>query len=126
MYTAIVKSRKQLERASLRAQAQKPRISEQEFGHYSVYSTNPATPLKSYDTGIQRLDDGTYEVICFCPTQPRLDRKTGEMKDCFCKHAASVFPHFLMREKQQAALVAAQAQVKTLTAARGPGAPWTR
>lgn len=112
MYQLTVKSKKQLERATLRAQAQKPRIEEIGYGLYKVWSTNPATPWKYYNTGIEAALNGGYTVYCNCPTQPRLDRVTGEMKDCFCKHTAAAFPHFLMREKQYAAepvLVAATA-----------------
>lgn len=107
MYELTLKSRKQLERASLRAQAQKPRIEEVYFGAYKVWSTNPATPWKTYSTGIEPAPDGEgYTVCCSCPTQ-----------NYFCKHVAAVFPHYLMREKQE------QGQVEAPATAQEPVAP---
>jgi multidrug efflux pump subunit AcrA (membrane-fusion protein) len=101
MYELNVNSRKQLERASLRAQAQKPRIEEIALGMYKVFSTNPATPYNSYSTGIFPAKDGNgYDVVCSCPTQRVV-----------CKHAAAIFPHYLMRLKEQeVAALAAQAE----------------
>jgi hypothetical protein len=91
MYELNITSRKQLERASLRAQAQKPRIEEIALGMYRVWSTNPTTPYNSYSTGIFPAKDGNgYDVCCSCPTQRT-----------FCKHVAAVFPHYLMRMKEQ-------------------------
>lgn len=92
MYQLTVTSKKQLERATLRAQAQKPRIEEIGYGMYKVWSTNPETPWKYYNTGIEAAQGAGYTVYCNCPTQPRLDRMTGEMKDCYCKHVAAAFP----------------------------------
>jgi hypothetical protein len=90
MYELTVSSRKQLERASLRAQAQKPKIEEVGLGMYKVFSTSPATPFTSYATGIFPAKDGNgYDVVCSCPTQRVV-----------CKHAAAIFPHYLMRLKQ--------------------------
>jgi hypothetical protein len=90
MYELNVNSRKQLERASLRAQAQKPRIEEIALGMYKVFSTNPATPYNSYSTGIFPAKDGNgYDVVCSCPTQRVV-----------CKHAPPIFPHYLMMRRK--------------------------
>jgi hypothetical protein len=104
MYSLTVTSRKQLERASLRAQAQKPRIEEIEFGIYNVWSTDPKRPDAFYFIAIQPARGGGYEVACGCPTQKY-----------FCKHVASVFPHYLMREKQQELARTAIAQTQQMT-----------
>jgi hypothetical protein len=91
MYELNVKTRRDLERATLRAQAQKPRIEEVAFGMYKVWSTNPETPWIYYSTGIEAapVREGGYSVCCSCPTTRFL-----------CKHVAAAFPHFLMREKE--------------------------
>lgn len=91
MYELTVKTRRDLERATLRAQSQKPRIEEVAYGIYKVWSTNPATPWKTYSTGVEPAQDGQggYDVCCSCPTTRFL-----------CKHVASIFPHYLMREKE--------------------------
>lgn len=89
MYALTLNSRKQLERASLRAQAQKPRIEEVEFGVYNVWSTDPKKPGKFYIAGIQPAEKGGWEVTCGCPTQ-----------NAFCKHVAAVMPHYLMRVRE--------------------------
>src|SRR5947207_3296317 len=91
MYELTVKTRRDLERATLRAQSQKPRIEEVAFGIYKVYSTNPATPWMTYFTGIEPDPDGEggYSVCCSCPT-PRF----------LCKHVSACFGHYLMREKE--------------------------
>ncbi len=93
MYELTVKTRRDLERATLRAQAQKPRIEEVAFGMYKVWSSDPTTPWKYYSTGIEQAPNGCggYSVCCSCPTTRFL-----------CKHVASIFPHYLMREKQEA------------------------
>jgi hypothetical protein len=103
MYALTVTSRRQLERASLRAQAQKPRIEEKEFGIYNVWSTDPKRPDAFYFIAIQPARGGGYEVACGCPTQKY-----------FCKHVASVFPHYLMREKQQELARTATAQAQQM------------
>lgn len=91
MYELNVNSRKQLERASLRAQAQKPKFEVVGYGMFKVFSSDPTTPWKSYSTGIEAAKDGNgYDVCCSCPTQRT-----------YCKHVAAVFPFFLMTEKQQ-------------------------
>ena len=101
MYELTVKTRKQLERATLRAQAEKPRIEEVSYGIYKVWSTNPAKPDTYYSVGIEPAKTGEgYDVLCTCPTQPRIDRKTGEIKDCFCKHVAACMPHYQMKERE--------------------------
>jgi hypothetical protein len=89
MYALTVSTQKQLERATLRAQAQKPKIEEIAFGMYKVWSSNPQTPWLTYSTGIEAAPDGGYSVCCSCPT-----------KNYFCKHLAAIFPHFLMRVKE--------------------------
>jgi hypothetical protein len=101
MYELTLKNRKQLERASLRAQAEKPKIEEVYFGAYKVWSSNPATPWLFYCTAFERNVEGDLNVVCSCPTQ-----KT------FCKHVAAAVNHFLMREKEfkaeEARMLAAQ------------------
>lgn len=91
MYELNVNTRKQLERATLRAQAQKPKIEEIGFGMYKVWSSNPETPWLTYSTGIEPAPDGKggYAVCCSCPTTRFL-----------CKHVAAIFPHYLMRLKE--------------------------
>lgn len=90
MYELTVNSKKQLERATLRAQAEKPKILEVGIGMYKVWSTNPATPGQFYFTGANPAPDGSgYEVYCNCPTTRFL-----------CKHVAAIFPHYLMRVHQ--------------------------
>jgi hypothetical protein len=89
MYQLTVSTRRELERATLRAQAQKPRISETVFGIYKVWSSD-LTKVEPYLVGIEALEDGGFEVCCSCPTQRYL-----------CKHVAAVFPHYLMRLKEQ-------------------------
>ena len=88
MYQLTLSSRKQLERASLRAQAEKPRIEEVGIGVYKVWSSDPARPWHWYTTGVERNADGTLTVCCTCPTQNH-----------FCKHASAILPHYLMRER---------------------------
>jgi hypothetical protein len=101
MYELTVRSRKQLERATLRSQARKPKIEEVSFGIYKVWSTNPRTPDTYYSVGIEPAQDGTgYDVCCTCPTQPHLDKKTGELVECFCYHVTSALPHYQMRERE--------------------------
>jgi uncharacterized Zn finger protein len=86
MYELTLTSRKQLERATLRAQAEKPRIEEVVFGIYKVTGSSG----NLYLVGIEPAKCGEgYDVCCSCPTQ-----KT------FCKHVASVMPHYLLREKE--------------------------
>jgi hypothetical protein len=107
MYELTVKTRRDLERATLRAQAQKPRIVEVAYGMYKSWSTNPATPLDFYYTGIEAASDGCggYSVCCSCPTTRFL-----------CKHVAACFPHFLMREQQELAPADFAGQVKEIKA----------
>jgi hypothetical protein len=90
MYALTLKTRKQLERATLRAQSQKPRIEEVVFGIYKAWSTNPKTPDTYYSVGIEPAQYGGYDVCCSCPTQK-----------FFCKHVAACMPHYQMREKEQ-------------------------
>lgn len=104
MYELTLRSRKQLERATLRAQAEKPKIEEVYFGGYKVWSSDPATPWKSYSTGVSRNIEGNLDVCCSCPTQKY-----------FCKHAAAIVPHFLMREKEIKAEEVRMAQAQTLS-----------
>jgi hypothetical protein len=104
MYELTVKTRRELERATLRAQTQKPRIQEVDLGIYKVWSSNPAITAP-YLVGLEALEDGGYDVCCSCPTQRYL-----------CKHVASCLPHYIMRLKQQeqpeAAALAAPAAVE--------------
>lgn len=102
MYALTVKTKSQLEGAISRARIQKPKFREIEFGVYSVQSTDPKKPNTFYDTGIQSAEGDGYEVMCTCPTEPRKDKETGEIKMVFCKHVASVLPHYQMREKEEA------------------------
>jgi hypothetical protein len=89
MYQLTLKAKSQLENATRRARIQKPRIEEICFGMYKVWSSNPLITVP-YLTGIEAVQDGGYKVCCNCPTQ------------CFlCKHVVSIFPHYLMREKQE-------------------------
>ena len=91
MYELSVSNRKQLERATLRAQARKPKIEPVGYGMYKVWPTNPASPYQTYCTGIERAKDGNgYDVCCSCPTTRAL-----------CLHVSACFPHFLMTEKQE-------------------------
>jgi uncharacterized Zn finger protein len=86
MYELTLKSRKQLERATLRAQAEKLHIEEVSFG---IYKVNGSTG-NLYLVGIEPAKSGEgYDVCCSCPTQ-----------HYFCKHVASVMSHYLMREKE--------------------------
>jgi hypothetical protein len=94
MYELTVNSRKQLERATLRAQSQKPRIEEVGIGMYKVWSSHATQPGDFYYTMINPAPDGQgYEVQCSCPTTRFL-----------CKHVAAIFPHYLMRERQFAGI----------------------
>ena len=103
MYELNVNSRKQLERASIRANSRKPKIEEIALGMYRVWSTNPATPYVQYATGIFPAQDGQgYDVCCNCPTQRAV-----------CLHVAACMGHYLMREKQFAA---AEIEVPTFEA----------
>lgn len=89
MYQLTLKVKSQLENATRRAQAQKPRIEEICFGMYKVWSSNPQI-VAPYSVGIEPAQDGGYTACCSCPTQ-----------NYFCKHVAAIFPHYLMREKQE-------------------------
>jgi hypothetical protein len=84
MYALTVTSRKQLERATLRAQAEKLRMEEVVFGIYKVWGSTG----NLYLIGIEPAIDGGYDVCCTCPTQ-----------NTFCKHVSTVMPHYQMREK---------------------------
>jgi hypothetical protein len=91
MYQLTVTTKKQLERATLRAQAEKLHFEEVVFGIYKVRGSTG----NFYSTGIERAASGEgYEVCCSCPTQ-----------NAYCKHVSTVFPHFLMREDDVRALL---------------------
>jgi hypothetical protein len=101
MYQLTVTTRKQLERATLRAQSEKLHFEEVVFGVYKVRGSTG----NFYSTGIEAATDGEgYDVCCSCPTQ-----KT------FCKHVSTVFPHFLMREKEIKAEEVRMVQAQELT-----------
>lgn len=85
MYALTVTSRKQLERASLRAQAEKLKMEEVVFGIYKVWGSTG----KLYLVGIEPAATGGYDVCCTCPTQ-----------NTFCKHVSTVMPHYLMKKQE--------------------------
>lgn len=87
MYSLTVTNRKQLERATLRAQSQKLKMEEVSFGIYKVWGSTG----KLYVAGIEPSATGNgYDVCCSCPTQA----------PDFCKHVSTVMPHYQMREKE--------------------------
>jgi hypothetical protein len=86
MYQLTLKTRKQLERATLRAQAEKLKMEEVTFGIYKVWGSTG----NLYLLGIEPAKDGGYDVCCTCKTQ-----------NTFCKHLSTVMPHYLMKEKEQ-------------------------
>jgi hypothetical protein len=101
MYQLTVTSKKQLERATLRAQAEKLHFEEVVFGIYKVRGSTG----NYYSVGIEASASGKgYEVCCSCPTQ-----------NTYCKHVSTVFPHFLMREQEIKAEEARMTQAQELT-----------
>jgi hypothetical protein len=75
MYELTLKSRKQLERATLRAQAEKLHIEEVSFG---IYKVNGSTG-NLYLVGIEPAKSGEgYDVCCSCPTQQLFLQACGQ------------------------------------------------